>query len=66
MCKAFEDMKEEGRIAGEKQGRAREIVELGHEFGLSESTILGKLQSKLNLSKETAAEYLMIYAERTL
>lgn len=46
MCKAFKDMKEEGRIEGEKrgriegekqgqlEGRAREIVELGHEFGL--------------------------------
>lgn len=66
MCKAFEDMKEEGRIAGEKQGRAREIVELGQEFGLSESTILGKLQSKLNLSKENAVEYLMMYAEGAL
>lgn len=38
VCKAFKDMKEEGRIEGEKQGRledrAREIVELGHEFEL--------------------------------
>lgn len=68
MCKAFEDVKEEGRnegrIEGETLGRAREIVELGHEYGISESTILGKLQSKLNLSRENAAEYLMMYAEK--
>ena len=65
MCKAFEDMKEEGRIEGkiegEKQGRAREIVELGREFGLSEKMIVEKLQNKLNISKKKARKYFEMF-----
>ncbi len=52
MCKAFEDMKEEGRmegkIEGKIEGKAEAIVEMGREFRLSQSVILEKLQSKLN------------------
>lgn len=62
MCKAFKDMKEEGKIEGKIEGRAQEIVELGQEFGLSESKILERLEIKLNLSKESASEYLNMYA----
>lgn len=66
MCKAFEDMEKkgriEGRLEGEQKGRAREIVELGREFGLSESKILEKLQGKLNLSRENAAQYFAMFA----
>lgn len=55
-----------GRIEGERkgrvEGRAREIVELGREFGLSESKILEKLQGKLNLSRESAAQYFAMFA----
>lgn len=78
MCKAFEDMREEGRIEGEKQGRiegekcgriegrAREIVELGCEFGLSEKKILEKLQSKLNISEKKAREYFAMYEKQAV
>ena len=66
MCKAFKDMKEEGRIEGEKQGRAREIVELGHEFGLSEKKILEKLQNKLNISEKKARKYFTMFAEQAV
>lgn len=66
--KAFKDMKEEGRIEGEKQrrleGRAREIVELGNEFGLSEKKILKKLQNKLNVSEKKARKYFTMFAEQ--
>mgnify|MGYP001056854445 CR=1 FL=1 len=50
MCKAFEDMKEEGR--------AEEIVETGFEFGWPEEKILERLQSRLDISEEKAREYL--------
>lgn len=58
MCKAFEDMKEEGRI----EGRAQEIIELGNEFKLSEPEILRKLQDKLEISNEKAKEYFTRFA----
>lgn len=60
LCKAFVDMKEEGRVEGMAQG----IVELGCEFGLSEKMILEKLQNMLNLPQESAAEYLMMFAKQ--
>lgn len=70
MRKAFKDMKEEGRIEGEKQGRlegrAWEIVELGCEFGLSEKKILEKLQNKLNISEKKARRYFSIFAEQAV
>ncbi len=58
MCKAFEDMKEEGRsegkIEGRIEGRAEEIVESGYEFRLPEEEILRRLRSKLNVSEKEA------------
>lgn len=78
VCKAFKDMKEEGRIEGEKrgriegekqgrlEGRAREIVELGHEFGLPEKKILEKLQNKLNISEKKARKYFTMFAEQAV
>lgn len=62
MCKAFEDMKEEGRIEGIIEGRAQEIIELGNEFKLSEPEILRKLQDKLEISNEKAKEYFTRFA----
>ncbi len=45
---------EETRI----EGRAEEIIETGHEFGLSDDAILGRLQRKLDVSLEMAQGYL--------
>ena len=45
---------EETRI----EGRAEEIIETGHEFGLSDDDILGRLQRKLDVSLEMAQGYL--------
>ncbi len=58
MCKAFEDMREEGRIEGEIKGRAREIVETGFEFKFSREDILRRLQDKLHITEKEAQEYL--------
>ncbi len=67
MCKAFEDMKEEGRtegkIEGKIEGRAEEIVESGYEFSLSETDILERLQKKLDISEEEAQKFLTVYGK---
>lgn len=59
MCKAFADMKEEGKI----EGRAEEIVESGYEFNLSETDILERLQKKLDISEEEAQKFLTVYGK---
>ncbi len=40
------------------EGRAQGIIELGYEVHLSEDDILERLQRKLNVSIQTAQEYL--------
>ena len=69
MCKAFEDMREEGklegrsegrlegRIEGRLEGRAEEIVESGYEFQLSEEEILKRLRNKLGVSEKEAHRF---------
>lgn len=62
VCKAFEDMKEEGRtegkiegkIEGRLEGRAEEIVESGYEFRLSKKETLKRLRNKLDVSEKEA------------
>ena len=74
MCKAFEDMREEGfiegekvgRAEGEKIGRAEEIIETGREFKLTKEEILQRLQNKLGISLEKAQEYVRIYDEQMI
>jgi len=44
-------------IDGKIEGRAQEIIELGQEFNLSDDEILGRLQSRLNITKEAALKY---------
>lgn len=69
MCKAFEDMKEEGReegkMEGKLEGRAEEIVETGYEFGLTEEEILIRLQQKLRISLKEAEGFLEMFGRRT-
>ena len=62
MCKAFEDMKEEGRL----EGRAQGIIESGVEFGLSESDILNRLHSKLNLTATECKRYFMMFGKQAV
>ncbi len=64
MCKAWADHRQSGVKEGIKEGRAEEIIEMGHEFGLSEHDILDKLQKKLDISLQKAQEYFAMFAER--
>lgn len=70
MCTVFEETwregKAEGEAAGKVYGRAQEIVETGHEFGLSEADILTRLQKKLNISLQRAQEYLAVFGKQTV
>ncbi len=53
MCTLFEEL--------EARGRAREIIESGHDFGLSDADILDRLRAKLGLYVEQAGEYMEMY-----
>jgi hypothetical protein len=52
-----------GRAEGRTEGGAKEIIEMGQEFGLDDNSILKRLQEKLNLSLEKATEYLKQYGK---
>lgn len=54
-------MREEGRMEGRLEGSAKEIVEMGLEFGLTDREILSRLQTKLNIKLEKASELLGKY-----
>ncbi len=57
MCTLFEEIAKEGETKGEAKG----IIEAGFDFGLSENDILDRLQKKLNISFDTAQEYLKMF-----
>ena len=56
----------EGRIEGRTEGRAEEIIETGYEFDLSDDDILARLQKKLNISMETAQQYLKKFSRQAI
>lgn len=58
MWTIFEETRAEGRAEGKTEGKAEGIIETGLELGLSETDILERLQCKLQVSMETAKEYL--------
>ncbi len=62
MCKAFEDMKEEGRM----EGRAEGIIETGCELGLMEEDILIRLQEKLNISFIEAERFFEMFRKQAV
>ena len=68
MCEALRElMKDEIErdvAKGVMHGRAESIVEMGYEFGLTESAILERLQKKLNISLQTAQEYLQTFGKQ--
>ena len=70
MCTLFDEIAREseakGEARGEVKGRAIEIVETGFEFGLSENDILERLQRKLNVSLQTAQEYIRMFGKQTV
>ena len=61
MCTLFDRIARESETVGILKGEAKAIIELGLELGLNETDILERLQRKLNLSLETAREYLEIF-----
>ena len=67
MCTVFEETRfegrMEGRLEGKLEGRAEEIIETGHEFGLSEEEILIRLQKKLDVSLQKAQEYFKMFSK---
>lgn len=58
MCTLFDEIA--------KESEAKGIIETGFEFGLSESDILERLQRKLNISLQSAQEYLDIFGKQTV
>ena len=70
MFTVFEETWKEGELAGRTEGRtegrAEEIVAAGYEFGLSEKTILERLQKKLAITPQKAREYLATYTKQTI
>lgn len=63
MCTVFEETRFEGRLEGKLEGRAEEIIETGHEFGLSEEEILTRLQKKLDVPLQKAQEYFKMFSK---
>ena len=57
---------EKGIEKGKIEGRAEEIIETGYEYGLSEEAILERLQRKLDMSLQTAKEYLKKFRKQTV
>ena len=82
MCTLFEEIAEEGRVAGRKEGRlegrkegilegreegrAVEIIETGIEFELQDSDIIERLQRKLEISLQKAEEYFRQFSGQTV
>ena len=48
-----------------RQEERKEIIAAGYEFGLSEKTILERLQKKLAITPQQAQEYLATYTKET-
>jgi hypothetical protein len=46
-----------------RKGEAKEIIEMGQEFGLDDAAILERLQKKIGLSLDTATAYLQKYGK---
>ncbi len=63
MCEALEEILAPKIKEYVAEGEAKQIVELGTEFGLSANEILNKLQSKLNIPMQRAEEYLTSFKD---
>jgi hypothetical protein len=55
--------REQGITLGISEGSAREIIEMGQEFGLGKSEILERIQEKAGVTLEKAKEYFVKYAK---
>lgn len=61
-----QENKEIGREEGREEGKAEGIIETGIDFGLSEGELLKRLQDKLNITFESAQEYLEKFGKQTV
>ena len=59
------EAEQRGKEEGIKEGRAKEIIESGYDFGVSEQDILGRLQKKLQITLEQAEEYMKMFGSQT-
>ena len=70
MWSVFEETAKEGEARGEARGEvrgeARGIIDTCHDFGLPDEDILKKLQEKMNISLQTAQEYLRMFEKETV
>ena len=64
MCTIFEETRLEGITEGRIEGEAKGIIEICYELGLSEEDILARLQRKLNVSLQSAKEYLKMFGNK--
>ncbi len=62
MCTLFEEIE----ARGEAKGGAKQIIEMGLDFGLSENDILDRMQAKLNIKPEEAREYMEMFGKQTV
>lgn len=70
MCEALRELMKdeiEQEIArGQAQGEARGIIDTCCDLGLPNDAILERLQKKLNISLQTAQEYLQTFGKQTI
>lgn len=66
MCNLSENIEEKAMEKGLTEGGAKQIIEMGNDFGLSESDILNRLQQKLGLSLQAAREYFNRFGKQAL
>ncbi len=59
------EAEQRGKEEGIKEGRAKEIIESGYDFGVSEQDILDRLQKKLQITLEQAEEYMKMFGSQT-
>lgn len=60
MCKAFEDMRQEGYDEGIEKG-IRALIQTCAELGISDDVIIEKCAEKYELTEEHAREYVAVY-----
>ena len=66
MCEALRELMKDEIEQDVARGEARGIVDTCCDFGLSDDAILERLQKKLNISLQTAQEYLQTFGKQTI
>lgn len=61
MCRAITELIQDGRVEGRKEGRVEELIGTSRELGSTWEATLERLVRRLELSTETAEEYMKKY-----